>query len=65
VLQVRASSLQELVYKQGQAGVTKASVSITFNNTDRERSPVGRARRGSHASGVSHDWGNRRGITKA
>ena len=39
--QVRASSLQELVYKQGQAGVTKASVSITFNNSDRERSPVG------------------------
>uniref|UniRef100_A0A7S0SYC1 Structural maintenance of chromosomes protein n=1 Tax=Mantoniella antarctica TaxID=81844 RepID=A0A7S0SYC1_9CHLO len=39
--QVRASSLQELVYKQGQAGVTKASVSITFNNTDRDRSPVG------------------------
>ena len=38
---MRASSLQELVYKQGQAGVTKASVSITFNNTDRDRSPVG------------------------
>ena len=29
------------MYKQGQAGVTKASVSITFNNSDRERSPVG------------------------
>ena len=39
--QVRAASLQELVYKQGQAGVTKASVSITFNNSDRSRSPVG------------------------
>ena len=39
--QVRASSLQELVYKQGQAGVTKASVSIVFNNADRARSPVG------------------------
>jgi len=33
--------LQELVYKQGQAGVTKASVSIVFNNSDRARSPVG------------------------
>ena len=31
--QVRASNLQELVYKQGQAGVTKATVSITFNNS--------------------------------
>ncbi len=29
------------MYKQGQAGVTKASVSITFNNSDRSRSPVG------------------------
>jgi len=39
--QVRAGSLQELVYKQGQSGVTKASVSIVFNNSDRSRSPVG------------------------
>ena len=39
--QVRAGSLQELVYKQGQAGVTKASVSIVFNNSDPPRSPVG------------------------
>lgn len=39
--QVRAGSLQELVYKQGQAGVTKASVSIAFDNSDKERSPVG------------------------
>merc|ERR1712159_11853 len=38
---VRAASLQELVYKQGQAGITKASVSVTFNNEDRSRSPVG------------------------
>ena len=29
------------MYKQGQAGVTKASVSIVFNNADRARSPVG------------------------
>ena len=39
--QVRASTLQDLVYKQGQAGVTKATVSITFNNEDKENSPVG------------------------
>ncbi|KAJ6247584.1 structural maintenance of chromosomes protein [Anaeramoeba flamelloides] len=39
--QVRAQNLQELVYKKGQAGVTKASVSIVFNNEDRENSPVG------------------------
>mmetsp|Transcript_6395 Transcript_6395/g.20085 ORF Transcript_6395/g.20085 Transcript_6395/m.20085 type:complete len:115 (-) Transcript_6395:20-364(-) len=39
--QVRCSSLQELVYKQGQAGITKASVSITFNNSEKSRSPVG------------------------
>src|SRR5277367_1963142 len=32
--QVRASNLQELVYKQGQAGVTKATVSIVFSNED-------------------------------
>lgn len=39
--QVRAGSLQELVYKQGQAGVTKASVTVTFNNQDKKASPVG------------------------
>ncbi|CAD6228646.1 unnamed protein product [Miscanthus lutarioriparius] len=39
--QVRAASLQELVYKQGQAGVTKATVSIVFDNYDRSRSPLG------------------------
>ena len=39
--QVRAGSLQELVYKQGQAGVTKATVSVTFNNSDRATSPPG------------------------
>ncbi|XP_029125810.1 structural maintenance of chromosomes protein 2-2 [Cajanus cajan] len=35
--QVRASNLQELVYKQGQAGITKATVSIVFDNSDRSR----------------------------
>ncbi|KAI4323792.1 hypothetical protein L6164_023370 [Bauhinia variegata] len=39
--QVRASNLQELVYKQGQAGITKATVSIVFDNSDRSRSPFG------------------------
>ncbi|KAJ3290770.1 Structural maintenance of chromosomes protein 2 [Borealophlyctis nickersoniae] len=40
-IKVRASNLQDLVYKRGQAGVTKASVTIVFNNSDRERSPPG------------------------
>lgn len=30
-----------MIYKRGQAGVTKASVTIVFNNEDREKSPVG------------------------
>lgn len=38
---VRAASLQELIYKNGQSGVTKATVSITFDNTDKSQSPVG------------------------
>jgi structural maintenance of chromosome 2 len=38
---VRVGNLQELVYKQGQAGVSKASVSIVFNNEDRSLSPIG------------------------
>ena len=39
--QVRATNLQELVYKNGQAGITKASVSVTFDNRDKKNSPVG------------------------
>ncbi|NWS15035.1 SMC2 protein, partial [Pachyramphus minor] len=39
--QVRASNLQDLVYKSGQAGITKAVVSITFDNTDKSQSPLG------------------------
>jgi structural maintenance of chromosome 2 len=39
--QVRVKTLQDLVYKQGQAGITKASVTIVFNNSDKERSPTG------------------------
>lgn len=33
--------MSELVYKQGQAGVNKATVAIVFNNEDTENSPVG------------------------
>ncbi|KAG4977516.1 hypothetical protein JHK86_036990 [Glycine max] len=39
--QVRASNLQELVYKQGQAGITKATVSVVFDNSNSSRSPLG------------------------
>ncbi|NXB64396.1 SMC2 protein, partial [Struthidea cinerea] len=39
--QVRASNLQDLVYKNGQAGITKATVSINFDNLDKSRSPMG------------------------
>ncbi|KAJ1909645.1 Structural maintenance of chromosomes protein 2, partial [Tieghemiomyces parasiticus] len=38
---VRANNLKDLVYKRGQAGITKASVTITFNNEDRSKSPMG------------------------
>ncbi|KAH8035712.1 hypothetical protein HPB51_008079 [Rhipicephalus microplus] len=39
--QVRAVNLQDLVYKNGQAGITKATVSITFDNRDSRQKPVG------------------------
>lgn len=39
--QVRASNLQDLVYKNGQAGINKATVSITFDNSAKEQSPLG------------------------
>ena len=39
--QVRASNLQDLVYKRGQAGITKASVTIEFDNSDPNSCPVG------------------------
>ncbi|KZF25385.1 putative nuclear condensin complex subunit Smc2 [Xylona heveae TC161] len=38
---VRAQNLQDLIYKRGQAGVTKASVTIVFDNRDTSRSPIG------------------------
>ncbi|KAJ9512107.1 hypothetical protein QJQ45_012740 [Haematococcus lacustris] len=39
--EVRATNLQELVYKQGQAGISKATVSITWHNDDPENGPAG------------------------
>ncbi|KMQ46620.1 hypothetical protein HL42_2791 [Trichophyton rubrum] len=38
---VRAQNLQDLIYKRGQAGVTKASVTIVFDNRDKSISPIG------------------------
>ncbi|GJE94134.1 condensin complex subunit SMC2 [Phanerochaete sordida] len=38
---MRAQNQVDLIYKRGQAGVTKASVTIVFDNTDRASSPVG------------------------
>ena len=35
------SYLQDLIYKRGQAGVTKASVTIVFENRDKKKSPIG------------------------
>lgn len=32
---------QDLIYKRGQAGVTKASVTIVFDNKDKSKSPIG------------------------
>ena len=38
---IRASSLQDLIYKNGQSGVKKASVEIIFNNEDKAMCPIG------------------------
>lgn len=38
---MRASNQQDLIYKRGQAGVTRASVTIVFDNSDRSKSPTG------------------------
>lgn len=38
---MRAQNLQELVYKQGSAGITKATVSIVFHNNDPQNGPSG------------------------
>ena len=39
--QVRVGNLQGLVYKKGQAGVERASVTLVFDNSDKRNSPVG------------------------
>uniref|UniRef100_A0A6G1RN33 Structural maintenance of chromosomes protein n=1 Tax=Hypotaenidia okinawae TaxID=2861861 RepID=A0A6G1RN33_9GRUI len=39
--QVRASNLQDLIYKNGQSGITKATVCVTFDNSNKKRSPLG------------------------
>ncbi|XP_050294064.1 structural maintenance of chromosomes protein 2 [Anthonomus grandis grandis] len=38
---VRASSLQDLIFKSGQAGINKATVSITFDNSNPLQCPSG------------------------
>ncbi|XP_076267905.1 structural maintenance of chromosomes 2 [Rhynchophorus ferrugineus] len=38
---VRANSLQDLIFKSGQAGVNKATVSITFDNRNPSQCPPG------------------------
>lgn len=38
---VRAQNLQDLIYKRGQAGVTKASVTIVFDNLEVLKLPIG------------------------
>ncbi|KAF1980253.1 RecF/RecN/SMC protein [Bimuria novae-zelandiae CBS 107.79] len=48
---VRAQNLQELIYKKGNAGVTKASVTIVFDNRDKSTSPAGRE--GDHQISVT------------
>ncbi|XP_065318808.1 structural maintenance of chromosomes protein 2-like [Gordionus sp. m RMFG-2023] len=39
--QVRVNNLQELIYKNGQAGITKATVSLIFDNSFKAQSPIG------------------------
>ncbi|EYC45534.1 hypothetical protein Y032_0424g1216 [Ancylostoma ceylanicum] len=38
---IRAGQLHDLVYKQGQAGINKATVTITFDNRDKKHGPIG------------------------
>ena len=38
---VRAVNLQDLIYKKGLAGIDKASVTVIFDNSDKNNSPVG------------------------
>ena len=36
---VRVTNLQELIYKRGNAGILKASVTIIFDNRNKDQSP--------------------------
>ena len=36
---VRVNNMQELIYKRGNAGIVKASVTIIFDNRDKKSSP--------------------------
>lgn len=38
---IRAEKMQDLVYKSGNAGVTKATVTIRFDNSNKNQSPTG------------------------
>src|SRR5580658_8777017 len=38
---MHAQNQQDLIYKRGQAGITKASVTIVFDDSERDKSPVG------------------------
>ncbi|CAD8056014.1 unnamed protein product [Paramecium primaurelia] len=38
---LRIKKLQELIYKNGAAGITKAEVTIVFDNRNKEQSPLG------------------------
>ena len=37
---VRVTNLQELIYKKGNAGITKASVTLIFDNSNKATSPA-------------------------
>lgn len=39
--QVRAATLQDLIYKRGAAGITKATVTVIFDNSDPQQQPIG------------------------
>ncbi|PVV00023.1 hypothetical protein BB559_000229 [Furculomyces boomerangus] len=38
---LRSNNIIDLIYKKGQAGITKASVTVVFNNIDKKNSPPG------------------------
>jgi structural maintenance of chromosome 2 len=38
---VRAENNEDLVFKKGQGGITKATVTITFDNSDLQHRPIG------------------------